>query len=526
MKTALKKSKFVFVGLIISLFIFVTPAHAAAWNAWFQTQFSIKTVTYSISCEIIGCGLGEKPATADSGTTTPTITYNENPHQLGGILGFGTSTMIALYDNPPTSSTYYLANIGKEFGIDSAYAQSAGVSGSGAGLIKPVEQLWQILRNVSYMFFILIFVSIGFMIMLRQKLNAQTVITVQSALPGLVIGLVLVTFSYFIAALITDSAFFGVQIVAQIFGSVVNDKGELLNFFNPLDLAQKSNIFDMFTAATTSAPQAYQSYPEYFRTLESAKDTATNNGTVITAIVGGIVYAFAGQLLAAGTTAIAAGAILVAPLIVTVVLLIAFVIQFLKLIFKLLMAYIMILLTTALGPLYITLSMLPGKGGMLGMWWKTILGNALVFPAVFALFLFAGLIMKTDPEAWKSTPPLLGNFSTQLIQPIIAFVILLGAPAVPDMVKKAIGASDVGAIGSTGTAGFMAGYGAGAGMIKKGAGTFLGPLDHQREAYQKAYATWLATGGNKPKYPIPSNQPWWKYPVNAAVRQYVTRGTK
>jgi hypothetical protein len=210
---------------------------------------------------------------------------------------------------------------------------------------------------------------------------------------------------------------------------------------------------------------------------------------------------------------------------VSLVLLIAFTIQFLKLIFKLIMAYIMILMTTALGPLYITASMLPGRGNLVGMWWKTLLGNALVFPAVFALFLFAGMIMRTDQSLWASTPPFFGNFSTQLLQPIVAFVIILGTPAVPDMVKKAVGAVEVGDIGKQGTAGFAAGYGAAQGGVKRATEKVWGPVRGQREAYQKAYDSALAQGIETPKYRGGRVDPkWYRNPVEWIKKGYITAG--
>lgn len=460
----------IFVGTLIALFLFATPVYAESWSAWFQSQFSLKTVMYGAICELVGCGLVEqKPKqNADGSWTGPSIALSNN-QELGGVLGFGAHTMIAMYNNPPTSSTYYLVNLGKEFGVVSpAYAQ---VAGSGANMIRPVEQLWQIMRNVSYMFFIIIFVAIGFMIMLRQKLNPQTVITVQSALPGLVVGLILVTFSYFIAALITDLAFVGVQLVAQIFMSVV-EGGKIVNVFDPLQLAKESSIMSMYKSSlwqgvvtlkdSYSGGDTSLNYFSQVGSLAGSSSTGDRFTAIIGIIVGLVVTAITGAwvpvLLGAGAVAVAALAI---PLIVVLVLLIALTIQFGKLIFKLLMSYIMILITTALGPLYITFSILPGKGNFMGMWWKTILGNALVFPAVFAVFLFAGMILATDSSRWTSTPPLFGDLSVNLIQPLIAYVILLGTPAVPDMVKKAVGVADLGPIGATGMGGFMAGYGVG-----------------------------------------------------------------
>ncbi len=165
------------------------------------------------------------------------------------------------------------------------------------------------------------------------------------------------------------------------------------------------------------------------------------------------------------------------------------------------MAYVMILLSTALGPIYITMSVLPGRGAMLGMWWKNILGNVLAFPAVFALFLFAGMILALDPKNFGSTPPLFGGLNTQLLQPMIGFVILLGAPAVPDMVKKAVGATDLGDIGKTGVGGFVAGYG----VAKASANKLTERLQQQRKSYAEAVQRQNATTWAQPN----QTPPWY-----------------
>jgi len=135
----------------------------------------------------------------------------------GGVLGTTTSLIGALYANPPVRTADYLASVGQNFGIvKEAHAQ---VVGSGAQVLKPILSLWTVSRNISYVIMIIIFVIIGLMVMFRQRINPQTVITAQAALPGLVIGLILITFSYFLAALITDTAYIGTNLVGYYFSA-------------------------------------------------------------------------------------------------------------------------------------------------------------------------------------------------------------------------------------------------------------------------------------------------------------------
>ncbi len=66
---------------------------------------------------------------------------------------------------------------------------------------------------------------VGLMVMFRQRINPQTVITAQAALPGLVIGLILITFSYFLAGLISDTAFISTNLIGYYFSAAQNISG-------------------------------------------------------------------------------------------------------------------------------------------------------------------------------------------------------------------------------------------------------------------------------------------------------------
>lgn len=457
------------------------------WNAFFQTSYSVDTIMHTTLCVLAGPVTGEVTKIPCTGTTPPTAMGEApkvvalDPRQNGGVINTLAFLTGSLYDAKPISSTAYIASIGKEFGISPAYAQ---VSGSGAGIIEPVLILWQVLRNFAYMMFILVFITIGFMIMLKQKLNPQTVISVQSALPGLVIGLILVTFSYFISALIVDLSFLGVQLVTQVFASVLKPgttevMSVLGNRDDLLKLAQESSILTMLGSSLWGLGGTGVNIG---KTLIDTQNSIP--GTLFTTgFLGGLITYLmfftinsGGALALIGAGTIAGATIpFIAALLVPLILIIALIIQMMKLFFKLLRCYITILVMTAASPLLILISTLPGKGGSVTFWWKTILANSLVFPAVFAVFLFAGMILAT--ESWAATPPLFGNLAIGFVKILVAYALLLGLPAVPDMVKNALGVKDMSGIPEVAQAGFMTAFGIGRSATMKGA--------QQTEAYRQ-----------------------------------------
>lgn len=374
-----------------------------------------------------------------------TYTYDYVPG--GGAIGGLAKVMVAMYQSPPTSTVQYLADLGQNFGLAKpAYAQ---VGGSGAGIIEPIKILWQFTRNLTYVLFIIVFVVVGFMIMFRTKINPQTVISAQAALPGLVIGLILVTFSYFIAALIIDTSFLGIQVVANIFVQVKNSSGKTINVLDINSLKDSSNALHLYFSS--------------FQFIENVRDLFTGIGGIFTSVGSGIVQSV--PLLIILIFSVIPGAILattaIASLLIPLILIIALVIQFIRLLIKLIFAYIALLVTTIFGPFIIIFASIPGRGGALGVWWRTLLGNALVFPAVFAAFLFAGFILGTDTSSWKGAPPLFGGLPTELLRLIIAYGIILGTPAIPDMVKKALGVPDLKGIPEAAMAGAASGFGVG-----------------------------------------------------------------
>lgn len=402
---------------------------------------------------------GKCPLKQVTNPTTGESKYTYD-HNSVGAMGELAGMIGTLY-NPPTSTTYYLAHLGESMGfISPAYAQ---VSGSGESILRPVFVLWQVMRNLSYLLFILIFLGTGFMIMFRQKLNPQTVITVQAALPGLVIGLIMVTFSYFFAALMVDVAFVGIQIVAEIFIAAGTR-----NYFGTgselRDLANNLNILTLWS----SLPVRQTAYDVAVSSSGVITSQFPNNsfGTIIGSILGFII----GQNIS---------------VVVTLVIVIALFVQLFRLLFSLINSYLSILIYTIIGPVLLLYSSLPGKNEAVSTWWRTILGNALVFPAVLAGFLFAGMILGSPAEQWNTRPPFI-SFDPSILRLVVGFGILIGITAIPGMVKKAIGVKDIQEIPQAAMGGFMGGFGALKTAGSKAGGAVFGRYAEGGKKYREA----------------------------------------
>lgn len=115
--------------------------------------------------------------------------------------------------------------------VSEANAQGFGFSNS----LEPIQRLWSVARNAAYALSTLVILILAFMIMFRTKLNPQTSITIQSALPKLIIALIFITFSYAIAGFLVDLAFVVQGIIATLVstGKIVGDA--------PFDVFQQMN---------------------------------------------------------------------------------------------------------------------------------------------------------------------------------------------------------------------------------------------------------------------------------------------
>ena len=367
----------------------------------------------------------------------------------GGALGGLGTIMMTMYSSPPTSTTQYLASVKENLGLTKPALAASGIGGSGNGVIEPVLKLWQLSRNISYLAFILVFVVVGFMIMFRTRISQQTVVSAQQALPGLVIGLILVTFSYLLSAFIIDFSFVGMKLVAYFFSPSISGVPNIIS--DPNKVAEQSNIFGLFGAFTWNG-QLLEFIPDVaklFHSVGSGLGTALNPSDLFNPQAVLAKLALQGASLALGG---------IIGILVILVLLIALFIQMFRLIWQLVSCYIAVLVITIAGPLIILISSIPGRGAVASLWWKSLLGNILVFPAVFASFMFAGVFLAgVNSGDFTTALPLFAGIPIEVLKLIIGYGIVLGTPAVPGMVKKALQVPDIQGIPQMAMSGVMGG---------------------------------------------------------------------
>src|SRR3989344_4691619 len=322
-----------------------TPITDKNWGPRQQNAFWSTNSLDGFGCLAVGDFLSDNPKDPSDdeekmcpgdGPDGEAMLYDRLPG--GGALGGLGTVLVALYTNPPTSTGEYLASVGEGLGIKNAYAQNIGSGGSsGDAVIKPVLKLWQVSRNITYIAFILVFVAIGFMIMLRAKISPQAVVTAQSALPGLVIGLILVTFSYFLSALIIDLSFIGMNLVVFLFRDIPTAVQ------NPAQIGADVSVFALFKSFVlngTHLNSLVLPVKDAFQSSIGIFQPGMPNifGWAVGGVVGGVI-----------------------GILVMFIVLIAILIQMFRLLWELISSYIAIFVTTIFAPFIILSSSLPGR---------------------------------------------------------------------------------------------------------------------------------------------------------------------
>ncbi len=125
--------------------------------------------------------------------------------QAGGSLAYIGGQLTKFNREPlPLNLAYYVKRQVEDVPlVGTAYAQinpSTAADYSSIPLLNITFELWKIVRDASYGFIALIMIVTGVMIMTRKKVSAQAMVTVQYAIPRIVIALFLITFSYAIGA--------------------------------------------------------------------------------------------------------------------------------------------------------------------------------------------------------------------------------------------------------------------------------------------------------------------------------------
>jgi len=310
-----------------------------------------------------------------------------------GAIGSLSNLIVAMYDNPVADTQSYVADVLKSAHIVTpAYAQ-----GIGFASLDPVLNLWKTFRNIAYMFFVLIFVVVGFLIMFRQKVG-QTAITAQQAIPQIIMSLVLVTFSYAIAGLLIDLMYVLMALIVGVFAS-----------FFPQDIFGY-NIFELGGTMFKGAVNLQRNKDFISGFLESLNLGGTANQVV--SIISGLTL--------------------------TIILAVAMLIGIIRLFFELLKSYATIIIAVVMAPLLLMMGAIPGKSNAFGSWMKTLIGNLSPFPVILVVLVmyYAFTNGAINASSGGFMPPFLLSAGNGIGESIIALMSLAIILALPDIVKK------------------------------------------------------------------------------------------
>lgn len=182
-------------------------------------------------CGLVGEGCTKNPADA----------AKNNPNSY---IGFLSKVTFLPYSMPVASGVEWARDSMENAGfIPHTYAANAGV---GFAAIFPFHNLWLVFRNFAFLVMVIIMIVIGFMIMFRAKINAQTVISIENALPRIVIAMILITFSYAIAGLMIDLMYISIGLIVHLFATNT-DLTNNVNFVGGGNYFSK--VFDAIRAA-------------------------------------------------------------------------------------------------------------------------------------------------------------------------------------------------------------------------------------------------------------------------------------
>jgi hypothetical protein len=292
--------------------------------------------------------------------------YDAIPNDLKrGLLGMvddASTTAYAIY--PVINVPEHLAQQWVPGYRESSVSTFAADSGYEALNNSGISAFWTKSLNLSYVFFIVVMVIAGFMIMFRHKLGGQAMVTLGTILPQVIICLLLATFSFAIAGLIIDLAgvinsliaymLFGNGKVSPIFGI-----GELINGA----LGGDGTIVGTIQAVTKmfGSFMLFGIYEENsaLGILHAARKVLTFLFEPGKAVKVGVT----GMLL----IIFVVGIMFLGAVRVTITL------------FK---AYFGILVNVILAPIQLTIAAIPGNSHMIKNWLSSLLRNVMVFPVV------------------------------------------------------------------------------------------------------------------------------------------------
>jgi len=263
--------------------------------------------------------------------------------------------------------------------------------------------------------------------MFRAKINPQTVVTIQAAIPKAITALILVTFSYAIAGLMIDLMYLLIGLLFSVIPA------SFKTF-----LPHGSNVAPYYTGGFGELLHSVwdAGWGSFWRVFQKGGWLAglgvAGGAAGIAAVIAAVLSGPAGWV-----ALITAGGVSALLLFIVAIILLYTTI---KIFWTLLVSYVNIIISILVAPLQLMLSAIPGQNTF-GPWISNLLKNILVFPATVGMFILAFIfcdLTKISPGVSLWTPPLLGFWGEQAGQAmggLLGFGIILLTPKVADIIK-------------------------------------------------------------------------------------------
>ncbi len=356
----------------------------------------------------------------------------------GGAIGGLSYLTVQLIGNPPASFGYYASDLAhrSRFGAQPAYAQ-----GLGFGALSPILGTWNAFKNIAYYILTVMFFVTGFLILIRHKVSGNVAVTVQNALPRLVITLIVITFSYAIAGLIVDLMYLAIYFIINLFASQIFV--ENAHFEGSLGIGSQINLRQL--ALDTNI---FQFTIRYIFGSDAAAWNVANSvaGIISSALRSTALDKVLQYDVVSGLFDFIVGAIFY------VVLAVAMFIAMFRVFFALIMSYAGFVINVVLSPLILLEGAIPGRSPW-SKWLKNLLAGLLPFVVIiFMIFMSYALTgvntrpgigyTADGPDVSGLRLPLIGGqgLPADAFMGILAMGFILLMPEAVKMAKEAVGA--------------------------------------------------------------------------------------
>lgn len=343
----------------------------------------------------------------------------------GGLFAASQGATYALMDQRPASGAIFTDEVlAKIIYPDVVSAQESDdiepyFPGTGFELLSPIRTLWGYFTGVSYSIMIILVVVVAMALMFRSNLGGEQTIQLQTAIPGIVMAMILIPLSYPISGLFIDGITLGTNAVhGFLFGPLgplnevyedptdgIKDIGLTDRDLNRGLYADdpRVNVFNFHALfGYSGANDTFQNTAEDIICPENSLNictflggTATGGGTVGAGIALATfnplaaLFGVALGLLGAGELA---GNFISSTLVSLVFLFLQLFIFFtsMRIAWKLFKQFLTMMLLPMMSPLIFAALAIPGRGNSMVIWYLKRMGNVTInFIVAYALILMS-----------------------------------------------------------------------------------------------------------------------------------------